>query len=612
MGDNNDRWSNNGSSFSFMEIVAICIEMKKIEPYILLLGFILCCSISSPRLIDMELLSRHIAFAAITIVLFVLIIRRSMRETIDFSILKRWIFPVFAGYLLVSAITLIWAINKAECLNEILKIVVLFFYLFCAVVIDKKIIIKYLPVIAIVLCCVGLYEFYIIKPDRLVGTMSNKNLWSSGLFMLLPLCVYSAFAYKNIWRTIGIVGSILILINISLMMCRSVWLAVIITGCFVMTKKPKLLLILVAAIVIILDISYLLKDNPRVISLKDRITCRMSLSERGLLWGQTLKMVRDNPLGVGAGNWKIKAPIYDYGDDFIGNRAFNEIYYQRTHNDFLCVLAEIGFVGSAFYLGIFGFVFYYLFKNFNGLALMVFSGVVGCMIVSFFSYSKERTFLPMMLMFYFALAISNYHKPVPLEISKARIYSYSNVALASLVFALTVFCIRYKAEASVGKIYMAKLNKDWKAVVNEIENYSPLYSVCPLAKPVKMYYGQANEILGQKEQALYYYNEALKANPNHVDVWTKIGTLHSSLGRYEEGIKAYHKAINICPGFSVALANLGFSYGRMGDNYRGIKYIKRAIEVKPDYKAAKNNLRILRTIETQNLLAFINKYGWGS
>ena len=49
--------------------------MKKIEPYILILGVLLCSIVSSTSVLDRELSPRHIVFGIITIILFISIMR---------------------------------------------------------------------------------------------------------------------------------------------------------------------------------------------------------------------------------------------------------------------------------------------------------------------------------------------------------------------------------------------------------------------------------------------------------------------------------------------------------------------------------------------------------
>ena len=198
-----------------------------------------------------------------------------------------------------------------------------------------------------------------------------------------------------------------------------------------------------------------------------------------------------------------------------------------------------------------------------------------------------------------------------MKISRQRIYSYSNIALAVLVFALTVFCIRYKAETSAKRIYQAHLEKKWYALKNESYNYSSLYTICPLSIPMKMYYGEACERLGDSNGAIEYFKSAIKSNPNHPFVWTNLGTTYSTTGQYTKSVESLKKAVDLAPTYPIALSNLGFSCGRLNQIDKAIEYTQRAIDAKPDYENAKQNLKIFQTQKVQNLLAFINKYGWG-
>ena len=83
---------------------------------------------------------------------------------------------------------------------------------------------------------------------------------------------------------------------------------------------------------------------------------------RILIWENSNKMIQENfVLGVGAGNWKINFPIYGL-QDFSENVQNGTTIYQRPHNDFLWVFAELGIAGFLVYVSIFLIIFYYLLR----------------------------------------------------------------------------------------------------------------------------------------------------------------------------------------------------------------------------------------------------------
>ena len=82
------------------------------------------------------------------------------------------------------------------------------------------------------------------------------------------------------------------------------------------------------------------------------------LSGRESYWGNAFSTFKNSPLlGVGMGNWKVSSK----DDMIVRNRNISFLPY-RVHNDFLEVLAELGFLGILLFSGIFILLFYVVIK----------------------------------------------------------------------------------------------------------------------------------------------------------------------------------------------------------------------------------------------------------
>ena len=60
-------------------------------------------------------------------------------------------------------------------------------------------------------------------------------------------------------------------------------------------------------------------------------------------------------------------------------------------------------------------------------------------------------------------------------------------------------------------------------------------------------YGPAEEFMEKKQydQAIYYYNRALKINPRYEIAWCNKGYALSAMQKYRQAIKCFNKAIKL-------------------------------------------------------------------
>ncbi len=66
-------------------------------------------------------------------------------------------------------------------------------------------------------------------------------------------------------------------------------------------------------------------------------------SERWVWWSNSFQMLKENPLGVGAGNWGFLYPVYRKSGKHVYYTGHTQV--RRTHNDYLQLLCELGPVG---------------------------------------------------------------------------------------------------------------------------------------------------------------------------------------------------------------------------------------------------------------------------
>jgi len=552
-------------------------------------------------------------FLMLSILLFVIVasmlistLRQSMGSGVSF--LRRAIFPVLIGYLFISAISLMQARNATDSLFDILK-----FTLFIVLVVimtrllaaSKGYISKLTRTITIVaagLSFIAIFQYFDIGfrwiPGNVIpyATMANKNLLASFLFLSLPFVIYSWLKSDRYWRAGSIATVALCLYVLIISQTRTVWLALAVAT--LMTMIPALVLktsdkrraicaverrhsatafICAALIAVVASFATIglhqseriEGDSPLPINLSDA-----SLKQRIALWEKSLSMFADNPIiGTGAGDWKIE--IAQYGTDGLPSSR-GHVFFQRPHNDFLWVMAETGPLGLLFHISIFLIAFYYCLKSIKAatspddvqLCLLTIFGLVGFLVISFFSFPRERIAHTVLLALMIAVSTSVYHRlrPPIRAFSKRRFAAVLMAALFCLALCVVVGASRYNSEMHTRNAMEAKSVSDWKSVVAEIDKAESAFSIFDATStPLAWYRGVANFNLNDIEAAQKDFQEAYRQNPYHVHVLNNLAACYETLGDHDSAIEYYDKALKIIPNFEETLINLSAVYYNVGN-----------------------------------------------
>ena len=398
------------------------------------------------------------------------------------------------------------------------------------------------------------------------GTMGNRNLYASAMFLFLPFVLFAVLHHRGWWFKAGFLGLILLISGIGVTGARSVWLAILFSGGVVIfstrigrsgllrrrlqttapethlnaDSRPVLMSIfplrstmLSLGIVMAIGIAILAPRTPNGKTTMPALLSDDSLHQRMSLWVATIRMVGQHPLmGVGPGQWKLQFPNYGPVNPVLREDGVQyEIVFQRPHNDFLLVLVEHGIIGLvclALFYGLLIRQCYRIIKKGRDLseqklgACMLF-GLIGYMVIACFSFPGERIFHNVFLGFIIATIFSLHDR---LESDHDRQQPVSQPWVTRwhflLLTGLLTVCVwggwsRCASDAHTSSALQAiSAGDDAKAIVHLRLAETWLYTLDPTSTPLAYYRGLAHHRLGQEDQARRQFVRACIAHPNHL------------------------------------------------------------------------------------------------
>lgn len=511
---------------------------------ILIIGLVLCFVVSNSALLDGTFMPRWLILGITTLILVVLLaIKKSLRIPKNLAMLA------FACYLAMAIISLAKAYNIGEGIFEVCKITLLFGYLIvtASIIKDIKQIAKPLAFMALMFGLYGLYYYGFVWGGEVnkFATMSQKNIWCQAMLLLLPFCLYMVFRGIFSWQVIGVIASLAIVINIIILQTRSAMLGLVlsvIAGVYVKSRIYAAGIVSVLLVVLVAGIAFDVHCFTYTETLKDRLCT----------WRQTCLLTKDKFM-VGAGNWQLEIP--NYADGMWHRLAFTNVFVTRPHNDFLWVASELSPVGLIFYASIFVLSIFY--ARHNPYILM---GLIGYMVIAFFSFPKERAPLSMLLIIFVALSMSGSR-----ELSLNKTVASCIIAF-SLIFIIFNFAIRTKAEYLARKIRDAYAEKEWSKVIRLSDNFFLPSYIDLYGTPTYYYLGVAHELSGDHKSAFAAYAKAGKAHLNHLYNLCGLGICYYVSGQYPKSIACYQKALVIRPDHKGAQQNLESAKRKLRQN----------------------------------------------
>ena len=98
---------------------------------------------------------------------------------------------------------------------------------------------------------------------------------------------------------------------------------------------------------------------------------------------------------------------------------------------------------------------------------------------------------------------------------------------------------------------------------------------------------------GNTAEAIPYFQEALKLNPDHLIALENLGNAYRQQKKWDEARSLLERAVAVGPGDPEANYSLGMVFAQLNDNDRAYEYLQRALKFRPGYPEALNNLGVL-------------------
>ena len=541
--------------------------------------------------LDVSLLPRLLALLVFLLVAVGVVALPAVSRLLDISVLGEPIILLGAGLLLVTATSLVFAVNVSAGLTDVFRTLATFLTLCLACLLLPivprwpELLLKIFVAAGLCAALVGGYEIGMElgvgihgrrAMEQIEGMMSSVNLYAGMLALLLPWCLCGVVLLRAAWRGLAAVASISVLALIIQLQSRAAWLAVlagagvallVVVGqhsLFGLSRRARAILIatvLGGLALLAIGIAIAPADNVfalRVRSMFVAPTDPDAMPREGgrlMIWGITSRMIADHPLtGVGAGNFTIRLPEY-FGDDDLD---FSNVHtnWMQPHNDFLWVFAEKGLLGIALFMGCFVAAFSSIRALLRSgaaptvlwITLAALMELVTYLTLSVWDFPLERISHQVSLAVLLAVVTVIHHslRPAvggPMAQDRMRIGRVVVVPLAVVALGLGIAytAAAVRQEKAVIQARLAWSRGQWEEVLAAARlGTTPWKTLDPLACPIAFLEGMAEVRLGRVPEGIACLERARTHNPNRMYVVNNLGILYAGTGRFDEAIECFN------------------------------------------------------------------------
>jgi O-antigen ligase len=614
------------------------------------------------QLLDASLLSRQLVLSFFLIAMlaaFVVMFFRKWR----FMFGGKWDRIVFGGLLLFMLMHIVSSLsgvaNGYEAFFRTIKefgFSLFFFFVYQLIISDyrgKELLVKIMLLSGAIFILLGAKQllnadfsefddatenmsYYLnIVMEGIYSTCSNKNLFSSILFLILPIAVYSTFSHNSsrriasiVWQIFAGIVAVADFSFIVVLLTRTVWaatffafvVAYVLVYYWRMHIKPKRTGVKVAlkakliyigvpfVLVAFMFVVFISSDtqlertivervaltfNPEKYGYRDNEHGESSVAMRKLIFGKTAEMIKDHPvLGVGPGQWQIEIPKYGV-DEFDAKLREGARTFQRPHNDYLWFASETGLLGLLGYLMFFVGIICAGLSNirqsadnkvvmFNIISVAALSGWI---VVSLLDFPHERVehnlfYLAIMAMMLADSRLCNTADNIEKQSEKPAL-TVVLLAFGLVVSGLHLWqtLIYIDGEKNSRNILNAYYNEEWDNVIMLTRKADMrMYTLDNITVPVHYYKGIAMSRKDNDEAAIREFKKALGKHPNHLLTYCAMGTSYMKVEDYGEATKCFERVLEMSPRNNQALYDMAVIFYNQKNFKQALDYILRLPE----------------------------------
>jgi len=182
-------------------------------------------------------------------------------------------------------------------------------------------------------------------------------------------------------------------------------------------------------------------------------------------------------------------------------------------------------------------------------------------------------------------------------------YRFPMITILILFAAAGIINIKsFLREQSASKIFLAgcivfcaSVISNWAIIPENISLATTYYNL-----------GKAYEGSDTQDEAMKYYEAALKKVPDFPLAHNNLGILLINRGQYQQAINHFSRAVIHEPNFTDAQSNLGAALSEIGRTSEAIHHLKKALQTNPHDSGTHNNLGIVYYEERQFEKALIH------
>jgi len=532
---------------------------------------------------DVSLLPRLLALMVFLAVALSFCARPTVWKRFDFSILWNPVIAFFGLYTLLTASSLVFAINPTAGFNDLFRTIGAFVVLCLSCLILSAtprwpvLLVRVVSIAALGASAVGYYQMFSkfglgvptrAEAEAVTGLMSNVNLFAGFLNLLAPFCLCGVFIQQGLWRAASAICGLATIFLIVLLQSRASYIglgaglfvagtSIIFFGRnlgFVLSRRGLALAAAAAFLMIAAATVAITTDNPVGQRVQTIFTGDFSKIDGGrlMVWGLTLEMIRDHFFtGVGAGNFTIRM------HEYLGRpgRDFSSILtnWAQPHNDFLWAFAEKGVLGFVTFLAVFLAAFLRglsalrdpLERRTAWITIFSLAGLAAYATASCFDFPLERinqqVYLALLLSI---LLVARYRS------KKSRRIIFWPIGLAAAVAFVMLIMGSIYAVAAIRQEYHVNLarrairQEDYRQAILQAHMAATAWKTLdPVATPIAFLEGYALWKSGNTSEALPRLQLARLANPNRLYILQTLGEVYLELGYSKEAVECLDLAV---------------------------------------------------------------------